>query len=628
MVKKSNRKWRICIDFTDLNKACPKDSYPLPKIDQLIDATSGHELLSFMDAFSDYNQIRMCEEDVPTNQALYFYRVMPFGLKNARATYQRLVNQLFRKQIGRNMEVYVDDMLVKSLQADQHVIDLEEAFQVLRQNIMKLNPTKCAFGVKAGKFLGFMQRPVYYVSQILHDVELRYQKVEKIAYALVLAARKLRPYFQSHTIDVLTDQQLRQILHKPDSFGRLVKCSIELSEFDIQHKPRPAIKAQVLANFLAECIIPREPSERQKMVLEEPSANDEAPTSQGSNLERETSLIDHSDLTTEMGGLVEQLGDPEWNLFVDGSSNEQGSGAGLILTGPDGLSVDYALHFCFKASINEAEYEALIAGMRMAQEVGADNLRAHSDSQLVVNQVTGEYEAKESRMSKYLGKVKTLIRIFKRFKIIKVPQTENAKADALSRLASSGYTNLGKFWADLEIEQRFTSVAHPQTNGQTEVANRILLQGIRKRLDDHERRWANELYHVLWAYRTTTRTATGETPFNLTFGTEAVIPLEIGTPALRNEYFNEKHNPEGLRTNLDLLEEAREWAGIRMATYHQRVARYHDTKEKERLYRVGDLVLRQAEISQPTKVGELTRTEIVWDPISREGCGASRHALS
>ncbi|XP_077251776.1 uncharacterized protein LOC143891000 [Tasmannia lanceolata] len=97
-----------------------------------------------------------------------------------------------------------------------------------------------------------------------------------------------------------------------------------------------------------------------------------------------------------------------------------------------------------------------------------------------------------------------------------------------------------------------------------------------------------------------------ERPFNITFGTEALIPLEISTPALRNEYFNEHHNPEGLRTNLDLLEEARERAGIRMVAYQQRVVRYHDTKVKVKLHRVGDLVLRRTAISQPTKVGKLT----------------------
>ena len=109
----------MCVDFTDLNKACPKDSFPLLRIDQLVDFTNGHKLLTFMDTFSAYNQIKMSKEDQEktafiTSQGLYCYNVMPFGLKNVGATYQRLVNKMFSNQIGRNMVVYVDDMLVKS----------------------------------------------------------------------------------------------------------------------------------------------------------------------------------------------------------------------------------------------------------------------------------------------------------------------------------------------------------------------------------------------------------------------------------------------------------------------------------------------------------------------------------
>ena len=129
MVKKNNGKWRICVDFTDLNKACPKDSYLLPRIDTLVDSMARHELLSFMDAFSGYNQIKMKEEDQEktsfvTSQGLFCYKVMPFGLKNAGATYQRLMNKMFTHQLGRNVQVYVDDMLVKSVPENDHLNDL------------------------------------------------------------------------------------------------------------------------------------------------------------------------------------------------------------------------------------------------------------------------------------------------------------------------------------------------------------------------------------------------------------------------------------------------------------------------------------------------------------------------
>ena len=161
LVKKANGKWQLCIDFIDVNRACPKDSFPLPRIDLIVDATADHELLIFMDAFSGYNQISMDPDDhektsFVTGQGTYCYRVMPFVLKNAGATYQRLVNRMFQKQIGTSMEVYIDDMLVKSTMAKLHIAHLAEAFQILKEYNMKLNPAKCAFGVSAGKFLGFI----------------------------------------------------------------------------------------------------------------------------------------------------------------------------------------------------------------------------------------------------------------------------------------------------------------------------------------------------------------------------------------------------------------------------------------------------------------------------------------
>ena len=126
-----------------------------------MDSTARHKLLTFMDAFSIYNQIKMAEKDQEktafiTSQRLYCYKVMPFRLKNAGATYQRLVNKMFNKQIGRNMEVYVDDMLVKSKEELADLDDFREMFATLKQYQMKLNPRKCVFGVASGKFLGFM----------------------------------------------------------------------------------------------------------------------------------------------------------------------------------------------------------------------------------------------------------------------------------------------------------------------------------------------------------------------------------------------------------------------------------------------------------------------------------------
>ena len=135
------------MDFTHLNKACPKDSYPLPRIDQMVDATTGYNRMSFLDAYSDYNQIPMNPEDrihtaFVTQKDLFFYRVTLFGLKNAGATYQHLMNKMFTKQLGKIIEVYIDDMVIKSKEADHHLRDIDECFQVLRHYKMWLNTSK------------------------------------------------------------------------------------------------------------------------------------------------------------------------------------------------------------------------------------------------------------------------------------------------------------------------------------------------------------------------------------------------------------------------------------------------------------------------------------------------------
>ena len=161
VVPKKGNKWRVCVDYTDLNDACTKDSFPLPLIDQIMDASAGHGMLSFLDAFSGYHQIPMHPPDAEKTSfimlhGLYCYNVMPFGLKNAGATYKRLVTKMFRPLLGSTMEVYIDDMLVKSKQHPDHAAHLQQAFDLLREYGMKLNPLKCAFGVSADKFLGFM----------------------------------------------------------------------------------------------------------------------------------------------------------------------------------------------------------------------------------------------------------------------------------------------------------------------------------------------------------------------------------------------------------------------------------------------------------------------------------------
>ena len=160
VVQKKGGKWRVCVDYTYLNEACPKDNFPLPRIDQIVDDAVGNIRLSFLDAFSRYHQIPMHSPNGEkmtfiTPHELYCYDVMPFSLQNARATYQRLVTKIFRLLLGNTMEAYIDDMLMKSKERFDHTKHLQEAFELLRRYDMKLNPLKCAFKVCLGKFLGF-----------------------------------------------------------------------------------------------------------------------------------------------------------------------------------------------------------------------------------------------------------------------------------------------------------------------------------------------------------------------------------------------------------------------------------------------------------------------------------------
>ncbi|RDY02803.1 Retrovirus-related Pol polyprotein from transposon 17.6, partial [Mucuna pruriens] len=679
MVKKPNGKWRMCTDYTNLNKACLKDSYPLPSIDRLVDNVAGFSFLSFMDAYSGYNQIRMHPQDEEkttfiTDEGAFCYKVMPFDLKNAGATYQRLMDKIFKGILGADVEVYVDDMVVKSQGMEEHCEALGQVFHILIEHQLRLNPSKCSFGVRAWKFLGFMltergieanpkkcqavtkmrsprsvkevqqfmgkitalsrfiskvvetaiplfatlkkggkftwmdeceeaflrlkammatppmlirprprtplylyisvsdaavssaliqeeggeQQPVYFTSKVLQGAERRYQKIEKAALVVVVASRRLRRYFQNFSIIVRTDLPIRQVLRKPDMAERMVAWSIQLSEFDISFERRGHVKAQALADFITENL----------------PANDKG----------------------------------EWYLSVDGSTNQSGSGAGVILEGPEGVLIEQSLHFDFRASNNQAEYEALLAGMRLARDLEARSLIAKSDSKLVTGQ-----------LARYKERAVKLVAGLERFELIHVSRDQNERADLLAKLASTqrrghlravplspgiicrfgllaeivsdnetqfASKTTVEFCNGLGIKQIFTS-----TNGQAEAANKVILKGLRRRLEEAKGRWAEKLPHVLWSYHTTPHSAINETPFRLTFGTEAVISVEIGEPSIRTTLFEPNANENELRANLDMLQEVREATHIREFAIKSRIAKLYNRRVIPRSFRPHDLVL-------------------------------------
>ena len=151
----------MCVDFTNLNKACLKDPFPMPQIDQLVDAMIGHPRMSFLNAFQGYHQIPLVLDDQEKTVFVtpirnYHYKVMPFGLKNAGSTYQRMMTKMFEPQLGKSIEVYIADIVVKSKAVFEHVRDLTNIFEILRKHKLRLNASKCSFGVGLGKFLGYM----------------------------------------------------------------------------------------------------------------------------------------------------------------------------------------------------------------------------------------------------------------------------------------------------------------------------------------------------------------------------------------------------------------------------------------------------------------------------------------
>ncbi|XP_015955836.1 uncharacterized protein LOC107480200 [Arachis duranensis] len=787
----------------------------LSNVVMLVDNASGFKSLSFMDAYSGYNQILMHPEDqskttFTTEHGNFCYKVMPFDLKNAGATYQRLMDKVFHNQIGRSMEIYVDDMVAKTTQGMSHCDDLREIFEQVRTYNMRLNPEKCAFGVQGGKFLGFMltsrgieanpekcraildmtspkmkkevqqlagriaalsrflpavssrsyhffqtiskakkfqwteecekafgelktilstppvlqkpevgkplylylsvsnysissalvteagkiQRPVYFVSRVMQSTEQKYPKIEQLALALVITARRLRPYFQSHTIIVRTNQPLRWILTKPELAGRMIKWSIELSEFDIQFQPRSALKAQILADFISE--------------------------------------------------LTPDQNNRPWELHVDGASSRRGSGAGIILKQGDEVIAEQSLQFNFPASNNDAEYEALITGLKLALNLQVQSLTAHCDSLLVVQQIRGEFQVKDPLLERYWLMAKDLISKFNSFIILHVNREKNFRADILSKLAATradtqtstlsqltlekpsieplsvtnithlrdwrtpfleyintgtipkdklnpqnfrrraslytkvagelyrrgfsqpllkclnkkeakevmdeihegklsaistkpaemlhsmevswpfhrwGLDILGPFpvapgqvkfllvaidyfskWIEAQPLARittekhhFSSVEHPQTNGQAEAANRVILQAIKRKLNNAKGEWADLIPEVLWSYNTTIQSTMGETPFKLVYGSEALIPVEVGIPTLRAELYDEQQNEDRRNAELDLTEKEREIAAIRQRAKKQLAEIKHNKRVHPRTFTIGDLVLRRTE---------------------------------
>ncbi|GKA76550.1 reverse transcriptase domain-containing protein [Tanacetum coccineum] len=502
----------------NLNKACPKDGYPLPEIDWKVESLYGYPFKSFLDAYKGYHQIKMAKEDEEkttfiTSQGIFCYSKMPFGLKNPEASYQRLVDKAFQKQIGRNLE---------------------------------LNPKKCTFGIEEDMF----------------------------------------PWLQG------------------------------------KHQGDKGMSEQ--GGSSAKPTIPKV-SERCTKAEWEASKPKQRP--------------EDDPLDTPMEA-EEELPDP-WTLFTDGSSCVDGSGAGLILTNPEGAEFTYALRFRFDATNNEVEYEALIVLVKelseksinvvevlaVVEEEGdtwitpmynylteetlpaekekARAIRRNTDRILLAHNACGckKTDPGMSRLPvgpfpERHGEVKFLIVAMDYFtKWIEAKPVATITGNQVKKfvwdnivcrfglpgeiISDNGKQfrdNPFKDWCEkLCIRQRFASVKHPQASGLVERENISLGEGIKARLDERSKDWIEKVPHVFWAHRTMIKLSNGDTPFLLTYRTEAVIPVEIGMPTFRTEKIDIVQNNEALEINLDLLEERREQAHIKEQEAKQKMKMYYNS---------------------------------------------------
>ncbi|XP_016199503.1 uncharacterized protein LOC107640499 [Arachis ipaensis] len=384
-IMKKNRKLRVCIDFRDLNSATPKDEYPMPIADMLIDSTAGHEMLSFMDGYSGYNQIYIAEEDVS---------------KTA-----------FR--CPGKTKVFAPLIKLKKEEEFQWKTEHQEAFDNIKQYLTNppiMTPPKhgaplklyvSASEVTIGGMLAQEdengnERVIYYLSRVLNDVESRYSPIEKLCLALYFSCLKLKYYLIPMNVYVISKfDVLKYMLSSPILHGRLGKWMLALTEFSLHFVPARAVKGQVLADFL----------------VDHP-------------------CIDINESLLDFVGLV------HWKLYFDGSCHKGGVGIGILIISPSDEPSKFFFELNYSCSNNEAEYEALIMGLKLLLERGVKNVKIFGDSQLVVHQVSLEYRCVSENLRKYFNVATELLSKFDSVIVRHVPRELNQEANELAQIAS------------------------------------------------------------------------------------------------------------------------------------------------------------------------------------------------
>ncbi|GJR86068.1 reverse transcriptase domain-containing protein [Tanacetum coccineum] len=514
----------------------------------------------------------MAKEDkekpaIITSQGIFCYTKMPFGLRNAGATYQRLVDKAFHKQVGRNLEVYVDDLIIKSRtflaksvekslpffktlkkctkKSEFHwTTKAEEAFKQMKQLIAEL-PMLTA-PMEKEKLIVYLattkervsailmtereakKMPIYFVSRALRGPELNYTSMEN----LVLS-------FDYWTKDSGTDG-----CEKPSSEcgftpnGQSMNGTYVAKEADMV---RYLEKVKALTGGFKAFTIKQIPRSENKKA----DALSKIASTSFAHLSKQVlvkELKEKSISEVEILMVVEEEGDT-WMTPI----------------------------YKYLAE------ETLPADMKKARAIKRKSWRF-----AIINGIL----YKKSFLGPWL-----------RFGLPEEIISDNGK-----QFRDDPFKDLCE---KLCINQHFASVKHPQTNGLVERANRSLGEGIKARLEARSKNWMEELPHVLWAHRTMIKSSNGDTPFSLTYGTEAVIPAEIGMPTIRTVEVDLVQNNEALEINLDLLEERREEAAMREAKSKARMEKYYNAKVRNTSFKPGDLVYRNNDASRAEDTGKL-----------------------
>nr|GEX23935.1 reverse transcriptase domain-containing protein [Tanacetum cinerariifolium] len=583
MVRKHDGSWRMCMDFTDLNKACPQDCYPLPKIDWKVESLYGYLFKCFLDAYKRYHQKHMAEQNEEktafhTSHGVYCYTKMPFGLKNTGTTYQRLVDKAFDRKIGLNLKIYVDDLVIKSHTETELLRDIEETFRTLRKINMQLNPKKCA-----GLILTILEGTEFtYALRFKFTASNNEAEYEALIVGLRIAAQMgVHNVYVNVDSKLVANQVLGTYVSKEENMIKYLENTKSLisgfANFSISQVPRSKTKKADALSKIASTSFAYLSKQFLVEILKEKS-------------------IQEKEMTT----VVEEEG-PTWmTLIIEYLRDE---------TLPDNRKEARKLYIKARQYelLEEILYRHLFlkSWLRCIGPLQADYvIRKIHEGSCSMHAGPRSMVAKAIRSGYYWPTMhqdaREMIRKCKDFHIhlpgieIAGPFPEGPEKVKFLIVAMDYFTKWieAKAVAIISGRQHFTLVKHPQSNELIERANRSLGEGIKARQGEGNKNRLEELPHVLWTHRTMIKSSNDDILFSLTYRTKAVIPAEIRMPTYRTAVVDAVHNDEELRLNLDLLEERHERAVICEAKSKLNMTKYYNARVRGITFRQGDFFYR------------------------------------